>query len=45
MDQVKIGQMIRDLRRQRGIGQEALALNLGVSVQAVSKWETGGSLR
>ena len=44
MNQVKIGQMIRDLRRQHGIGQEVLALALGVSVQAVSKWETGASL-
>ena len=35
---------IKALRRQRGIRQEALAQALDVSVQAVSKWETGSSL-
>ena len=44
MDQVKIGQTIRQLRRQRGIGQEVLSQALGVSVQAISKWETEASL-
>ncbi len=33
------------LRRAQGLSQENLAEALSVSRQAVSKWETGGSLR
>lgn len=33
------------LRRERGISQEELANIIGVSRQAVQKWESGGSLR
>ena len=39
-----IGETIKTLRRQRGISQEVLAQALAVSIQAVSKWETGVSL-
>ena len=39
-----IGETIRELRRRRGISQEILAQATGVSVQAVSKWETSSSL-
>ncbi len=38
---LKIGQTIARLRRERGITQEQLANAIGVSVAAVSKWETG----
>lgn len=35
---------IQQLRKQRGISQEELADQVGVSRQAVSKWESGQSL-
>ncbi|WP_251318148.1 helix-turn-helix domain-containing protein [Flintibacter muris] len=41
MDQVKIGQLIRTLRTQRGLTQKALAEDIGVGDKAVSKWERG----
>ena len=34
-----LGQRIQELRKQRGMSQEALGDALGVSRQAVSKWE------
>lgn len=36
-----IGERIRELRRKKDMTQEKLADSLGVSYQAVSKWETG----
>ena len=36
---IMIGKRIKDLRTRKGITQEALAKALGVSSQAVSKWE------
>ena len=41
---IKIGEKIRLLRRQKNISQEALANVLGVTFQAVSKWETGTAM-
>jgi AraC-like DNA-binding protein/DNA-binding XRE family transcriptional regulator len=38
-----IGENIKKLRRERKITQEALAAHLGISCQAVSKWERGES--
>jgi len=38
-----IGKHIAELRKQKGITQETLAEVVGVSGQAVSKWESGGS--
>lgn len=38
-----IGTVIQQLRRRHRVGQGDLAETLGVSVQAVSKWETGKS--
>lgn len=36
---------IMKLRKQNGWSQEELAMQLGVSRQSVSKWESGVSLR
>ena len=41
---MNIGNKIRELRKQRGITQEQLAESIGISFQAVSKWETNIAL-
>lgn len=41
--QLDLGTKIRQLRRRDGRTQEALAEVLGVTSQAVSRWESGGS--
>ncbi len=41
---MNIGNKIKELRKQRGITQEQLANGIGISFQAVSKWETGIAL-
>ncbi len=38
--ELKLGTIIKKLRTERGITQEELANKIGVSYQAVSKWET-----
>lgn len=40
---MEIGKKIQKLRKERGLTQEALAEKIGVSAQAVSKWENGVS--
>ena len=41
--EIKLGEKIRELRRQKNVSQEVLAQAMGVTFQAVSKWETGVS--
>jgi len=41
MDMKKIGKIIAGLRKSNGYTQESLANKLGLSPQAISKWETG----
>ena len=40
--QVNLGNKIRELRHRCNRTQEALAESLGVTAQAVSRWESGG---
>lgn len=40
---MKIGEKIKALRKTKNISQESLANVLGVTFQAVSKWETGAT--
>ena len=44
MDQRKIGALLRDLRKEKGITQEELAEKMMVSNRTVSRWETGSNL-
>lgn len=41
---IKLGEKIKSLRKQKNISQEVLAGYLGVSFQAVSKWENGSTM-
>ena len=44
MDQKKIGEFLKILRKERGLTQEQLAEVLSVSNRSVSRWETGSNL-
>ncbi len=44
MDMVQFGKLIKTLRQQQNMKQEEFASKLGVSISAVSKWETGKNL-
>lgn len=43
MSEIKISEMIKKLRAEKGVCQETLASVCDVSMQAVSKWENGQS--
>ena len=42
--EIKLGEKIKTLRKQKNMSQEVLAQVLGVTFQAVSKWETGAAM-
>ncbi len=44
MDQCRIGELIRQLRRERGLTQEEMAERFCVSSRTVSRWETDRNL-
>ena len=44
MDQIRIGSFLKALRKEKGLTQEQLAEQLGVSARTVSRWETGSNM-
>lgn len=40
---IRINENIKRLRKEKGINQETLAQEFGISIQAISKWETGNA--
>ncbi len=44
MDQIKIGQFIAEMRKEKHLTQKQLADRLGVTDRAISKWENGRGL-
>ena len=44
MDQIKIGEFLKELRKEKGLTQEQLAEQFNVSRRSVSRWETGKNM-
>lgn len=44
MDQEKIGEFIRELRRENNMTQEQLAEKMGVTDKSISRWENGRTM-
>ena len=44
MDQIKIGEFISKLRKEKKLTQDDLAEKLGVSTKSISRWETGRNM-
>ena len=44
MDTIKIGSFLATLRKERGLTQEALGEQLGVTNKTISRWENGNYL-
>ncbi len=44
MNQIKIGGLLKELRKNKGLTQEQLAEEFNVSRRTVSRWETGSNL-
>ena len=45
MNAKKVGSFIKEQRQELGLSQKELAEKLYITDKAVSKWETGSSLR
>ena len=45
LDRKKFGAFVSELRKEKGYTQKDLAQKLLISDKAISKWETGVSLR
>lgn len=44
MDQKKIGNFLKELRKEKDITQEQFAEHLGISGRTISRWETGSNM-
>ena len=44
MNQIRIGEFLKELRKEKGITQEQLAEQFNVSRRSVSRWETGSNM-
>ncbi len=44
MNQIKIGEFLKNLRKEKGLTQEQLAEQFNVSRRSVSRWETGSNM-
>ena len=44
MNQIKIGEFLRELRKEKGLTQEQLAEQFNISRRSVSRWETGSNM-
>lgn len=44
MNQVRIGEFLKELRKEKGLTQEQLAEQFNVSRRSVSRWETGNNM-
>ena len=44
MNQVKIGEFLRELRKEKGLTQEQFAEQFNISRRSVSRWETGSNM-
>lgn len=42
---MKFNEKLLEIRKRQGLSQEELGMELQVSRQTISKWESGGSLR
>ena len=44
MNQIKVGEFLKALRKEKGLTQEQLAEQFNVSRRTVSRWETGNNM-
>ena len=44
MDQAKIGEFLKELRKEKGLSQEQLAEEFNVSSRSISRWENGNTM-